>query len=254
MIYSLICYLAFFGSFTYLMGFTGDLFVPKGVSGESEGSLVSALLINFFLIFLFGAQHSIMARTWFKQWWTRIVPEPIERSTFVLAASLALTVIFYFWQPIGGVVWSVEHSFAVGVIFALFLLGWAIVFASSFMINHFDLFGLRQAWLYFKGVPYTYPKFKEPIFYNYVRHPLYFGVLLAFWAAPTMTFSRLFFAIVFTIYTLKAIQWEENDLIKVFGEKYRSYKERVPMLLPTFRKSGEKGSVYRTLAKKDKVV
>ncbi len=253
-IYSVVSYLAFLASFTYLAGFLTNVIVPKGIDDGSSQPLFNSILINVGLICLFGLQHSIMARDWFKEWWTKFVPKPIERSTFVLATSMVLGVLYVFWQPIGGVVWEVSHPFAIGVLYALYLLGLCIVLASSFLINHFDLFGLRQGWLYLRGIPYTPPKFRSPIFYNFVRHPLYFGILIAFWAAPVMTYSRIFFAILFTIYTLKAIDWEESDLIRDFGESYRSYRERVPKIIPSFRIKRKQGSVYRTLTKKEEVL
>lgn len=256
LLYGVFAYLVFFGTFGYLIAFTGNLFVPKTIDGSLQVPLWQALLTNAALIFLFGAQHSIMARSWFKNWWKRIVPEAMERSTFVLVSSLALVNLFYFWQPIGGVVWQINNPFIVGVLWSLFALGYTLVFVSSMLINHFDLFGLRQVWLNFRGKPYTDLKFQTPFLYKYVRHPLYFGILLAFWAAPTMSFARLFFAVLFTTYTLRAIRWEEKDLISHFGDQYRKYRDRVPMLLPAiFGRKAKPQPVYETIgSRKNKEV
>ncbi|GAB5553352.1 MAG: isoprenylcysteine carboxylmethyltransferase family protein [Saprospiraceae bacterium] len=214
------------------MGFTGNLLVPKGIDGALAVPLWQALLTNASLILLFGLQHSIMARSWFKERWTKIVHPAIERSTYVLFASITLLILFYFWQPLGGTVWEVNNPLFRGALWACFGLGYALVFASSFAINHFDLFGLRQVWLYYQKKPYQDIKFRIPVLYRYVRHPLYFGVLLAFWSAGTMSYTRLFFAVFFTIYTLRAITWEEKDLITHFGDVYRKYKNQVPKLIP----------------------
>ena len=250
LIYGVLSYFAFFGSFLYLIGFTGNLLVPKGIDGELVVPLWQGVLTNISLILLFGVQHSIMARAWFKEWWTKMIPEAMERSTFVLFASLALVTMFYFWQPLGGIVWEIENPFIVGVLWGTFALGYALVLASSFLINHFDLFGLRQVWLNFRGKPYTDLPFNTPFFYKYVRHPLYFGILLAFWSASTMSVTRLLFAFVFTAYTLKAIQWEEKDLMTHFGDLYRKYAEQVPMIIPSFFTKKSKEPVYKSIAKK----
>ncbi len=242
LLYGVIVYLIFFATFLYLIGFVGNLFVPKGVDGPLTVPLWQALLTNISLLLLFAIQHSVMARSWFKQWWTKYIPEPIERSTYVLFTVLALVTLFLFWQPMGGTVWAVENGFLTGVLWAVFALGWAILLVSTFLINHFDLFGLRQVWLYFRGTTYQPLPFRLPLFYKWVRHPLYFGFVLAFWAAPVMSVTRLFLAIAFTAYILRAIRWEEKDLLTHFGEKYHQYRERVPMLFPTlFRKTLEKG-------------
>ncbi|MEM7371005.1 MAG: methanethiol S-methyltransferase [Bacteroidota bacterium] len=232
LLYGVLAYVVFLATFLYLIGFTGNLLVPKGIDGAVEVPLWLAILTNLGLIALFGAQHSIMARPWFKQWWARYLPESIERSTFVLLSCVALVVMFYFWQPMGGLVWTISHPVSVGIIYMLFASGWGLVLLSSFLINHFDLFGLRQVWLYFRKKPYTDLPFDTPLLYKFIRHPLYFGILLAFWAAPEMSVSRLFFALIFTLYALKAMQWEEKDLIKHFGETYRRYKSRIPMIIP----------------------
>lgn len=232
LLYGVLAYLFFLAAFTYLIGFTGNILVPKGIDGVAETPLVQAILINLGLILLFGVQHSVMARQWFKDWMAKFMPRELERSTFVLFSSLALMVMFALWQPFGGTIWTISNPIAIGVIYVLFALGWALVLLSSFQINHFDLFGLRQVWLYVRGQAYTDLPFQIPFLYRYVRHPLYMGILLAFWAAPTMSVSRLFFALLFTFYVVRAIQWEENDLIRAFGDRYRSYRERIPMLVP----------------------
>lgn len=248
LLYGFVVYNIFFATFLYLIGFTGNLFVPKGIDGVLDVPLWQAIVTNVLLIILFGLQHSIMARPWFKKWWTKYVPEPIERSTFVLFTVIALIVLFVFWQPMGGTVWAIEDGFLSGILLAIFALGWAIVLISTFMINHFDLFGLRQVWLYFRGKPYTHLPFKLPPFYKFVRHPLYFGFLLALWGAPYMSVTRLLFASGLTLYILMAIRWEEKDLMTVFGEKYRQYKLNVPMIIPSLTKRWKKPS-YETIMK-----
>ena len=232
LLYGLISYCIFFGTILYAIGFVGNLFVPKAIDSTPQTSLLSALLINTSLLLLFGLQHSIMARPAFKQWWTKFVPAPVERSTYVLLASCCLILLMWQWQPMGGVVWSVENSVLKAVLSITYLSGWSIVFTSTFLINHFDLFGLRQVWLFFRDKPYTQLPFRLPLFYKMVRHPLYFGFLIAFWSAATMTVAHLLFAILTTGYILIAIQFEERDLLAHFGEQYRRYKRWVPMLVP----------------------
>jgi methanethiol S-methyltransferase len=231
-LYGAVCYAVFFATFLYGIGFIGNVAVPKTIDSGRTGSLMQALLVNAGLLSVFALQHSIMARQWFKRMWTRIIPEAAERSTYVLASSVALIAMFAFWQPIGGRVWQVDSATGQATVYALYAAGWAIVLLSTFMINHFDLFGLRQVWLYFRGREYTHLPFKTPFFYRYVRHPLYFGWLLVFWAAPVMTAAHLFFAVVTTAYILVAIQFEERDLVAMHGEKYRRYREQVPMIVP----------------------
>ena len=250
LLYGVVVYGVFFATFLYLIGFTGNLLVPKSLDGALEVPLAQAILTNVLLVLLFAVQHSVMARGWFKNWWTRYIPQPIERSTYVLFTVLALVALFAFWQPVGGIVWAVEDSFLSGVLWALFGLGWTIVLASTFMINHFDLFGLRQVWLYFRGEEYKPLAFRIPLFYKWMRHPLYFGFIMAFWAAPVMSYSRLFLAVLFTAYILKAIPWEENDMLAHFGEKYRRYAESVPMLLPFGKKNSK--PAFETLMKTEK--
>jgi protein-S-isoprenylcysteine O-methyltransferase Ste14 len=188
------------------------------------------------MLILFALQHSIMARPVFKKWWTTIIPEPIERSTYVLLSSICLILLFMYWQPMGGVVWSVESTVGYWILNSISLIGFGIVLISTFLINHFDLFGLRQVWLFFTGSNYEHLPFKTPFFYQYVRHPLYLGWMIAFWAAPVMTIAHFIFAAICTGYMLTAIRFEERDLIQVFGEKYIRYKQAAPMLIPFIRR------------------
>lgn len=231
-LYGVICYAIFFATFLYGIGFIGNVAVPKTIDSGRTGSLMQALVVDAGLLALFALQHSIMARQWFKRRWTRIVPEAAERSTYVLASSVALIVMFAAWQPIGGIVWQIDSAAGQATMYTMYAAGWLVVLLSTFMINHFDLFGLRQVWLYFRGREYTHLPFKTPAFYRYVRHPLYFGWLLVFWSAPVMTAAHLFFAVMTTAYILIAIRFEERDLVALHGEKYRRYREQVPMIVP----------------------
>ena len=226
-------YAMFFATFLYAIGFVGNFGVPRTIDGPLQGSLAAAILINLGLLGLFAVQHSVMARQGFKGWLTRFVPEPAERSTYVLASSAALLLLFWQWQPMGGVVWDLESTVARGVAYGIFALGWATILFCTFLINHFDLFGLRQVWLALLDRPYTPLRFTTPSLYRVVRHPLYVGWLLAFWATPTMTATHLLFAVATTAYILIAIQLEERDLVRAHGESYLAYRRRVPMLIPS---------------------
>jgi len=231
-LYGVASYAAFFGTFLYAVGFVGNFGVPKSIDSGAEATFVEALLVNLALLAVFAVQHSVMARPAFKRAWTRIVPEPVERSTYVLLSSLALMLLFWQWRPMGGVVWNLENETARVALHAVCALGWLTILVSTFLINHFDLFGLRQVWLHLVGRPYTAIPFRTPGPYRLVRHPLYVGWILAFWASPTMTIAHLVFALMTTGYILTAIQLEERDLEDAYGEPYRRYRERVPMLVP----------------------
>ncbi len=241
LLYGILAYLIFFGTFLYAVGFVSTLIVPKHIDSVPPSPLNYAFLINAGLLSLFALQHSIMARPAFKRWWTKFVPEPIERSTYVLLSSLCLLVLFLYWQPLGGSIWQVQSENAQLILKSLSLFGFGIVLVSTFLINHFDLFGLRQVWLYFIGKKYGHLPFGTPFYYKYVRHPLYLGFMIAFWATPVMTAAHLFFTIMTTGYILVAIQFEESDLIKHFGVKYLEYKRSAPMLIPftKFRRQKE---------------
>jgi protein-S-isoprenylcysteine O-methyltransferase Ste14 len=235
LIFGLLCYLVFLGTFLYACAFVGGFLVPTTLDGEARGPIGAALAVNAALLTLFAIQHSVMARPWFKKKWTRIVPEPIERSTYVLASSLALILLFMFWRPMGVVIWDVEAPAARLILWAMFAFGWGLVLVTTFLLNHFDLFGLRQVWLYFLGRPYTRLRLGTPGPYKLVRHPLYLGWFFAFWSTPTMTLAHLVFALTTAAYILVAIGWEEKDLIHEHGPAYESYRRRVPMLVPGLR-------------------
>ena len=234
LIYGILSYALFFGVFSYTILFIGNIGVSPSLDSAGTSSLGTALLIDVGLLAAFALQHSIMARPGFKRLWTRIIPKPMERSTFVLAASLLLGAAVYFWQPLGGVIWQVENTSAIIAIYTLFATGWAMVLTASFLINHFDLFGLRQVWLYFRGKPYTPVKFGTPWLYRYVRHPLYVGFLIGMWAAPTMTVAHLVFSLLCTGYIFVGAFLEERDLAKSLPE-YKQYKKEVPMFVPKIK-------------------
>lgn len=235
-VYGALAYLVFFVTFLYAIGFVGDLVVPKAIDDGVVVPPLQALLINVVLLGIFAGQHSLMARPFFKRWWTKIVPRSVERSTFVLLASLALVLLYWQWRPIPQPVWVVENEVARALIYALFFIGWGIVFLGTFMINHFDLFGLRQVFFYAKNKSYKELGFRTPFFYRFLRHPIMLGFIIAFWATPNMSVGHLLFAIATTVYILIAIQLEEHDLIGYFGEQYKEYRRRTPMLIPRLPK------------------
>ncbi len=232
-VYGVANYVGFLATFLYAIGFLGNFGVPKSIDSGRQGSVSAALAVDIGLLALFAVQHSVMARPWFKRAWTKFVPEPVERSTYLLFSDAAMVFLFWQWRPIGGTIWSFEGGLADLAIGALFVIGVLILLLSTFMINHFDLFGLRQVYLYLVGRPYTQLKFRTPFFYRYVRHPLYIGWLLMFWAAPVMTAAHLFFALMTTAYIFTAIRFEEADLMAAHGDSYRRYRSRVPMIVPT---------------------
>ena len=234
-IYGCLSYLLFLAAFLYAIAFVEGVVVTTRLDGAAAGPLGTSLLIDTVLLGVFAVQHSVMARRGFKAWWTRIVPSEMERSTFVLLASAALLLMFWQWRPLGGVVWEVAAPAGRDVLVAISAFGWGMVLVATFLINHFDLFGLRQSWFALRGVPYRPVKLATPWLYRVVRHPLYLGFLIAFWSAPTMTLAHLVFAIATTGYILIAIQLEERDLVAEHGASYETYRRQVPMLLPSGR-------------------
>lgn len=233
--YGLFSYAVFFATFLYSIGFIGNVIVPKSIDSIPTTTLGSALLINLALLAVFAVQHSLMARPFFKRRWTRIVHPAAERSTYVLFSSLALALLFAFWQPMGGIIWAFENSALVALAYAAYAFGWLLVLFSTCAINHFDLFGLRQSWAFFRGREPEPLRFVQPWIYRIVRHPLYVGWLFVFWATPTMTVAHLVFALATSAYILVAIQFEERDLAAAHPE-YSAYKRRVPMLVPSLKK------------------
>jgi len=236
LLYGIFAYTMFFGIFLYSIAFTGNIWIARSLDSPQQVSMAAAILIDLLLLTVFAVQHSVMARPFFKKWLTKYIPEPAERSTYVLMSNLAMILLLAFWQPIGPVIWQIENVTMSIVIYGLFFLGWAILFTSTCLINHFDLFGLRQVWLYFIGKPYTQLRFRTPGFYKFVRHPLYVGWIMIFWFSPVMSASHLLFAVACTAYILIAIQFEERDLEAALGVDYRRYKNEVPMLVPSLRR------------------
>lgn len=236
LIYGLIAYLCFFAAFLYLIGFAGNFLVPKSIDGKFGGSVMTAYIVDILLIAVFGIQHSVMARIKFKKSWTKIVPKPVERSTFVLFTCAALGLIFWQWRPVPFAIWDFTGSPLAYFFYAVFALGWAVVFVSTLLINHFDLFGLRQVYLYFQGAPYTEVKFKQTLFYKVVRHPLMLGFLLALWSTPAMSFGHALFACGMSSCIFIGIHFEESDLLEMHGESYSRYMENTSMILPIPKK------------------
>ncbi len=233
--YGVLSYVLFLGVFLYLVGFVGNLGVPRSVDGPVHARTSAAIAVDVGLVLLFGVQHSVMARGAFKRWWTRVVPAAVERSTYVLLSSLVLIVVYWQWRPIDGVVWQVTSPVGAALIRATFALGWVVALVSTFLISHFDLLGLRQVWLAARDVAYRPPDFATTLLYRVVRHPLMLGFLIAFWAAPIMTMGHLLFAVLMTGYILLGIQLEERDLMRLHGAHYAAYRRQVSMVLPLSR-------------------
>ncbi len=231
-LYGLAAYAVFLATFTYAIAFVGNIIVPKTIDSGTPGPLIESLIVNVVLLGIFAVQHSVMARQGFKRWWTRIVPPSVERSTFVLFATAAVALLLWQWRPMTDVVWSVQNPAGIAVIQGIFWLGWAILLLSTFLLIHFELFGLRQVVARLMGWNTPEPQFRTPFLYKRVRHPLYLGFVIAFWAAPTMTVGHLLFSVATTGYILIGIFFEERDLVNLFGDQYRRYRRQVSMLIP----------------------
>jgi protein-S-isoprenylcysteine O-methyltransferase Ste14 len=231
-IYGVTCHLLFFATFAYLLGFVGNVLVPKSIDSSPSASVATAVAIDLLLIAAFALQHSIMARPAFKRIWARIIPQPIERSTYVLASCIVTIVLIWRWQAVNKVIWEVQHPVARSLLWGLFATGWLLVPLVSLMIDHFDLFGTRQVWLFLRGREYTHGPFRTPMLYQRIRHPLYVGWATAFWVTPTMTLGHLLFAAAMTSYMALAVRVEERDLVEHFGRQYEDYQRRVPMFVP----------------------
>ena len=238
LIYGVLCYVMFLGVFLYALGFIGDFIVPSTLNKGASSSTFAALMVNLGLLLAFGLQHSVMARPTFKRWWTRIVPVPAERSTYVLFTNLCLMAMFALWRPMPATIWEIDSQIGRIAMYGLFGFGWFLVLVTTFLINHFDLFGLRQVWLHWRGVEYTNLGFVTPLYYRFVRHPLYVGWICAFWATPRMTLGHLVFAAGATAYILVAIVFEERNLMEHYGSRYEEYRRKTGALVPRLARSG----------------
>ncbi|MEO1311015.1 MAG: methanethiol S-methyltransferase [Pseudomonadota bacterium] len=230
--YGVLSYAVFLGVFLYAVAFLGNFYIPRSIDADPTGATWRAVVVDTGLLALFAVQHSVMARPAFKRWWTRFVPPAAERSTYVLFSNLAMIALFVFWRPIGGVVWDVSTMPERSIIYAFYFLGWGVLFYATCLINHFDLFGLRQIWMHLRGLPETRPEFRTPGLYKLVRHPIYLGWLMIFWFTPTMTVAHLLFAVATTAYIFVGIRFEEKDLVDELGEDYENYRKRVRMITP----------------------
>jgi protein-S-isoprenylcysteine O-methyltransferase Ste14 len=236
LLYGSVCYLIFLGTFLYAIGFVGNLGVPKSIDSGVPGALVPSLLVNAVLLAIFALQHTGMARKGFKRWWTKMIPNSIERSTYVLFSSLSLLLLYWQWRPLPAIVWNIESPAGRAVVWTLFAAGWLLVLLATFLIHHFDLFGVRQVWLRFQDKPYRELGFRTPGLYKYLRHPIQVGFLIAFWATPTMTVGHLVFSVATAAYIFMAVKlWEERDLLREHGERYRTYMDQVGGFLPKGR-------------------
>jgi protein-S-isoprenylcysteine O-methyltransferase Ste14 len=244
-IYGVTCYLLFFATFAYLFGFVGNVLVPKTIDSSPSESVATAVAIDLLLIAAFALQHSIMARPAFKRIWTRIIPQPIERSTYVLASCIVTIALIWWWQAVDLVIWDVQPVVVRALLWGLFATGWLLVPAVSLMIDHFDLFGTRQVWLFLRGREYTHLPFRTPLLYSRIRHPLYVGWATAFWVTPTMSLGHLLFAAAMTTYMALAVRFEERDLVKHFGNRYEDYRRRVPMFWPRLSRGGSAADALR---------
>jgi len=242
-LYGLVAYVFFLATFLYAIGFVGNLpLLPKTIDSGAAAPLAETLLVDLALLGLFAVQHSVMARRGFKRWWTTVIPEAMERSSFVLAATAVLALLLWQWRPIAEpVIWSVSDPVGRGLLQGVFWLGWAVLLISTFLINHFELFGLRQVWANLRGQALPAPVFHTPLFYRHVRHPIYLGFILAFWATPQMSAGHLLFAAGSTGYILVGIWFEERDLVAQFGQRYLMYRKQVGMLVPKFGARERKG-------------